>query len=205
TDVFSLDLKAFEKILICVGRTSVSDRLGLEEIGIKTENNRIITNDYLATSEQGIYAAGDCTARIMLAHFAAYQGTLAAENIANSGNPNEQNSAYVPNCIFTDPEISSIGILEEEAKKKNIPIDVKKFDFLASGMARIFDETDGFIKLVSERDTGILIGASIIGPRATEIIATLTIAIQSKHTLEQLRNIIIAHPTLSEILTEALK
>jgi len=203
SDASKLPLNNFEKILICIGRKAVSQGIGLEKTGVKTENNRIITDDFLMTS--GIYAAGDCTAGIMLAHFAAYQGTIAAENIAVGNKLNASGNTCVPNCIFTDPEIGSVGILDEEAKRRNISIEIRKFDFLASGMARIFDETDGFIKLVSDKNSGILLGASIIGPRATEIIATLTLAIKSKQTLDQLRNTIFAHPTLSEVLAEVLK
>ncbi|MCX5711637.1 MAG: FAD-dependent oxidoreductase, partial [Candidatus Omnitrophica bacterium] len=185
-DASTINLNDFEKVLVSVGRKPFTEGLGLEEINVKTEKGKIIIDDFLKTSVENIYAAGDCTAKIMLAHFAAYQGELAIDNIKNS-NSRSANNTIVPNCIFTDPQISSVGLKEEEAKKQNIAIDIKKFDFLGSGMARIIDETDGFLKLIIDKN-GRLLGASIIGPGATELIATLTIAIKSGRTIKDLRS-----------------
>jgi len=140
----------------------------------------------------------------MLAHFAAYQGELAVENIAGKA-PVKFDTTVVPNCIFTDPQIASVGLNEDKAKESNIAIDIKKFDYMGSGMARIIDETDGFIKLVIAKDSEKLLGASIIGPGATELISGLTIAVKSGLALKDLRSIIFAHPTLSEIIAEAIK
>ncbi len=203
-DASKLDLNTFEKALVSVGRWPNLEGLGLENAGVKTENNKIVMDDFLKTSAENIYAAGDCTAKVMLAHFAAYQGELAVENLI-SKSPTKFDASIVPNCIFTDPQIGSVGLSEEKAKQLNIAIDIKKYDFMGSGMARIMDETDGFIKLVIGKDSGELIGASIIGPGATELISGLTIAVKSGLTLKNLRSTIFAHPTLSEIIAEAIK
>ena len=204
TDARNLDLTHYDLVLLCIGRTFVTEGLGLDKLGIKLEKGRIIVDEYLKSSIPNIYAAGDCASKIMLAHFAAYQGCIAAENIADPAHLKKANLSSVPNCIFTDPEIGSVGLTEEETKGK-IDIRVNKFDFKALGMARILDETDGFIKIISEKKTGEILGASIIGPRATELIGILTIAIQSRLLVMHLRDAVLAHPTLSEGITSALK
>jgi dihydrolipoamide dehydrogenase len=175
----------------------------LEELGIKRDKRRIITDDFLRTASGNIYAAGDCSAELLLAHFAAYQGYLAAENIA-SDSPQKVSAAYVPNCIFTDPEIASVGPSEDELRQMGREIKVHRFDFLASGMARILEETEGFLKIISDKKTSVVLGASIIGPKATELIGALTIAAANRLSIPQLKETIFAHPTLSECLGEAL-
>lgn len=204
TDALALNFDNYDLVLLCVGRTPSLAGLGLEECGINTEKSGITVDEYLRTALAGIYAAGDCTAKIMLAHFAAYQGCLAAENIANPCALKKADNAVVPNCIFTDPEIASVGLNEEKARAQGIDIKTVRFDFLGSGMARIMDEAEGFIKITADKNTDRLLGASIIGPRSTELIATLTVAISSGLKLSQVREIIFAHPTVSEAIGEAL-
>jgi len=205
TDAATIDSKGYTLILVCVGRAPQTKDLGLEEIGIKLEKGKVFVDDYLKTNIPNIYAAGDCTGKLMLAHFAAYQGIVVAENLANPDNPKISDSSKVPNCIFTDPEIASIGLNEEEAKNRGIDVEIKRFDFLGSGMARILDETDGFIKIISDKNTKELLGASIIGPKATELIGILTLAVQNRLKIPQVLNTIFAHPTLSESIHEALR
>jgi dihydrolipoamide dehydrogenase len=205
TDAQNLDLKSYDLILICVGRHPLIEDLGLEKLNLRLENGRILVDEYLKTDVPNIYAAGDCASKTMLAHYAAYQGEIAAENIMGPLNPKKADNANIPNCIFTDPEIASIGLTEDEATNKNISVEINKFDFKASGMARILEEDEGFIKIISDKKTGQILGASIIGPRATELIGILTLAIQSRLKSVELRNIVLAHPTLSEGITSALK
>jgi dihydrolipoamide dehydrogenase len=204
TDAKSIDITAFDLILVCVGRIPNTDGLGLERANVNLDKGKIQVDQYLRTSNPAIYAAGDVTGKVMLAHYAAYQGEIAAENSINAASPQPADNPIVPNCIFTDPEIASVGLCEEAARSEAREIEVRKFDFLASGMARILDETDGFIKVILDKNTGILIGASIIGPRATELIATFGIAISSKLTVQQFKHTIFAHPTLSESIGEVL-
>jgi len=205
TDATTVDLKVSSLILVCVGRLPQTMNLGLEKIGMKLEKGKIIVDDYLKTNIPNIYAAGDCTGKVCLAHFAAYQGRIAAENLARPDNQQKIDSSRIPNCIFTDPEIASIGLSEEEARASLIEINVNKFDFLGSGMARILDETEGFIKIISDKKTEQVLGGSIIGPRATELIASLTLAVSCQLKISEIRNTIFAHPTLSESIHEALK
>jgi len=205
TDATALNLKDYSLILICVGRVPKTEGLGLENIGIRLDSNKISVDKNLRTNISNIYAAGDCTGKNMLAHFAAYQGYIAAENIANSAVLKETNDICVPNCVFTEPEISSVGVSEEVAKNKGIEININKFDFLGSGMARILDETEGFIKVISDKKTDHILGASIIGPKATELIAIFTLAVSARLKISQIRDTIFAHPTLSEGIGEAVK
>lgn len=203
TDAKTLDLNKYESVLVAVGRKPNIKNLRPEKAGIRLERDKIIVDEYLRTGAPGIYAAGDCTARIMLAHFADYQGRLAAENIA--GGLKKLNEANVPDCIFTDPEIATIGRNEEEARAEGIAIKVNKFFFLGSGMARILSETEGFIKVVSDEKTSEILGASIIGPRATELIAIFSMALSGQFTIPQVAEVMFAHPTLSECITSCLR
>jgi dihydrolipoamide dehydrogenase len=205
TDATSIDLGNYDLVLLCIGRVPHVDNLGLDKIGVRLEKNKVIVDEYLKTSIDNIYAAGDCTGDIMLAHFAAYQGCVAAENIASPTTAKKADNKNVPNCIFTDPEIASVGLNEEKAQNKGWDIKINRFDFLGSGMARILDETEGFIKIISDKKTGQILGASIIGPRATELIAILTVAISSCLKPSQIQDTIFAHPTLSECINEALR
>lgn len=203
TDASTLDLNNYTKILVCVGRTPDTSGLGLGEAGVKTEKNRIVVNDYLETNIPNIYASGDCASAVMLAHYAAYQGRLAVENVVKKRSHKADNSV-IPSCIFTDPEIAGVGMNEEEAKAGGLEVNVHRFDFLGSGMARIIDETEGFIKIISDARSGEILGASIIGPKATELIALLTVAISARLKVSQIRETIFAHPTISESIHEAL-
>ncbi len=205
TDAGTIDLSAYSLILVCVGRAPVTEGLGLNEAGIKTQGGRIITDECLKTDIPSIYAAGDCASKICLAHFAAFQGCTAVENILDATHARRTDNTSIPSCIFTDPEIGIIGLTEEEAKAGNVDFAVNKFDFLASGMARVLDETEGFVKIVYDKKTDKTLGASIIGPRATELISILTLAIQSEIKVSDIRNAVLAHPTLSESITGALR
>lgn len=203
TDASALNLSDYSKILVCVGRVPNTRGLGLEEAGIKTEKNRIVVNDYLETNIPNIFAAGDCASPVMLAHYAAYQGRAAVENMVRNASHKADNQV-IPSCIFTDPEISGVGMNEEEAKARGLEVNVHKFDFLGSGMARIIDEAEGFIKIISDAKSGQILGASIIGPKASELIAILTVAISARLKVSQVRETIFAHPTLAESVHEAL-
>lgn len=205
TDARAVALKEYNLVLLCIGRIPQTSGLGLDKLSLKLDKGRIVVDEYLKTNIANIYAAGDCTGRVMLAHNASYQGCIAANNIAYPNNPKKADNLNIPNCIFSEPEIASIGLNEEQTKSQRQDIKVHKFDFLGSGMARILDETDGFIKLVSDDKTGNILGASIIGPRATELIGILTLAVSAHLKISQLKEIIFAHPTLSEAIAQALK
>ncbi len=205
TDARTINLDNYDSALLCIGRAADFGNLDLKRIGIQLERNRIVTDEYLNTNIPNIFAAGDCTGLKLLAHFAAHQGLTAAKNIAAPGHCKQIESQLIPNCIFTDPEIASVGITEDEAKKRGIKLKSSKFDFLGSGMARILEEAEGFIKVISDKETDNILGASIIGPKATELIGIITVAIQAGLKLSGLHNIVFAHPTLSESIHEATK
>lgn len=201
TDIAAMDLENYSRVLVCVGRSPNTTDLGLENLGIKMEKGRIVVDDYLKTNVVNIYAAGDCASKLMLAHYAAYQGKAAVENIV-SGNGNKVDNKVIPVCVFTDPQISSVGLNEDNAVSTGIPTEAHKFDFRASGMAWIMDETEGFIKAITNRQTQEIIGANIIGPFASELIAIFSVAISAHLTASQIRATIFAHPTLSESIHE---
>src|SRR3989441_7155756 len=138
----------------------------------------------------------------MLAHVASYEGVCAVENIAGHGNRVPDYHA-APNCIYTDPEIAHVGLGEKEAKEKGIAVEVGRFPFAASGRALTLGQSEGYAKVLADPETGKLLGAHIVGPRATDLIAEATLAVQNGLTLEQLDLTIHAHPTLPESLMEA--
>ena len=205
TDALAFNTADFDLTLVCVGRKPQTESLGLEDLGVNLDKGRIIVDDYLNTNISNIYAAGDCCAKIMLAHFAAYQGVRVAFNLAYPDKRQVLTAHSIPSCIFTDPEIASIGLSEDKAMANGLSVAIHKFDFRALGMARILDESEGFIKIVADKNSGIVLGATIIGPKATELIGILTLAVANSLTIKNLRQTIFAHPTLSEAITEALE
>jgi len=202
-DISAFNLENYTKVLICVGRLPNIHGLGLETAGVELKNNRIVVDEYLKSSCDNIYAAGDCTAKLMLAHYAAYQGTTAVQNIVSNSSQKADN-LIVPACIFTDPQIASVGLSQEGAEKAGLKIKVYKLDFRANALAQIIDEVEGFVKIISNQENNKIIGAAIIGPQATELISSLSVAISAGLSIEQVRKIIFAHPTLSESIRESL-
>ena len=203
-DLREMDISIYEIILVSVGRTPNTEDLGLEKIGIRLEKNRIITDDYLRTNIYNIFAIGDCTNKLMLAHLASYQGRNLVDNLI-SDNPQKLIPQYVPSCIFSYPEIARVGLTEDEAKKMNLDFEVYRLDFLGLGMAHVLEETEGLIKLIVDKKNQTILGASIIGALSTEIIGILTLAIQNQIKLDCLKKTVFAHPTISEGILEALK
>jgi len=200
-DLSTFNFDNYSKILVSIGRAPNTDGLGLEDLGVKLNNHKIEVDDYLKCNLDNIYAAGDCSGQIMLAHYAAYQGVLAVKNMA-ADNKLKADNLVVPSCIFTEPQVASVGVKENDALARGLRIKIHKFDFRASAMAQIIDETEGFIKIITDQETGQIIGASIIGPQAAELIATLGVAISSRLTVDEVSAMIFAHPTFSESLHE---
>jgi dihydrolipoamide dehydrogenase len=205
TDAKTLNLDNYQLALLCIGRVPDLGGLDLEGIGVQSERSGIVVDRYISTNIPNIFAAGDCSGEKLLAHFAAHQGIVAARNIARPASAIQIEPQLIPNCIFTDPEIASLGINEQEAKDKGIKLKINKLDFLASGMARILGEAEGFIKIISNQESGEILGASIIGPKASELIGIVTLAMQAQLKLPELHNIIFAHPTLTESFHQATK
>jgi dihydrolipoamide dehydrogenase len=191
-----------QKVLVSIGRALNSDGIGLENAGISLGQRKEITvNDRMQTNVPHIYAIGDVTGGIMLAHVASKQGIVAAENIMG-GNEGIDYSV-VPAAIFTSPEIGSVGLREEQVKEKGIPYSVGEFQFRALGKAHAMGEIAGLIKLISEKNSDRILGAHIIGPHASDLIHEYTVAMGAGLKVRDIADTIHAHPTLSEGLMEA--
>ncbi|HEV2414847.1 MAG TPA: dihydrolipoyl dehydrogenase [Candidatus Dormibacteraeota bacterium] len=191
-----------DQVLLAVGRVPYIQGLDAEKAGVKLDRGRVVVDEHLHTDADGIWAIGDVIGGIMLAHVASYEGVCAVENIAGHSQRVPDYHA-APNCIYTDPEIAHVGLGEKEAKDKGLAVKVGKFPFAAAGRALTLGQTEGFVKVIADAESGKLLGAHIIGPRATDLIAEATLAIQNGLTLEQVDLTIHAHPTLPESFMEA--
>lgn len=190
-----------DKALLCVGRRPNSYDIGIPELGIECSKGWVKVDEYFRTNLKNIYAAGDVKGGILLAHVASIEGISAVEHMA--GHEHKVDYRVIPNCIFTHPEIASVGLTEKVAKEKGIDCRARKFLFSAIGKAHVLGETEGFIKIVVDTKTDAILGSQIIGPHATELIAELSLCVQYGITSEKLAAVIHAHPTLSEAVHEA--
>ncbi len=191
-----------EKVLVSVGRALNSGDIGLEAAGIKLgSRGEIIVNNKMETNIPGIYAVGDVTGGILLAHMASREGLVAANNIM--GIDSTINYNVVPAAIFTSPEIASVGLREQQAAEKGIKYRSGHFQFRALGKAHAMGEIAGFVKLIAEESSDKLIGAHIIGPHASDLIGEAALAIRTGRTVRDIAGTIHAHPTLAEGLMEA--
>jgi len=189
-------------VLVATGRRPWSEGLGLDTVGIsRADRGKIAVNDKLQTSVPNIYAIGDVTDIKQLAHFASAQGKAAAEIIA--GHPSQTSWRAVPAATFTNPEIASVGLTEAEAKAEGRRVKVGRFPFRAHGRNIAEGETTGFVKIVGDADSGQLLGASIFGARASELIHELALAIGADLDVAAIAQAIHAHPTMTEALGEA--
>lgn len=188
--------------LVTVGRRPNTDELGLEQLGVeKTDRGIIKIDEQCRTSVSNIYAIGDIVDGPPLAHKASYEGKVAAEAI--SGHPSKIDYLAIPAVVFTDPEMATVGYQEHEAKAEGIEVVSAKFPFGANGRALALDSSDGFLKLVTRKDDGLVVGAQIVGTNASDMIAELGLAIEAGMTAEDIAMTIHAHPTLGEISMEA--
>lgn len=187
-----------DKVLVAIGRRLNTD--AFKNLDILMEKGAITVNDKMETNIEGVYAAGDITGGKLLAHLAFMEGRIAAENAL--GMKNKVNRSAVPACIYTDPEVASIGITEEEAIDLGIPVKIGRFDFRNNGRALTLGTREGFVKVIA-KDDHTIIGAQIMGLNASEIISELTLAIELKAKADVLANIIHPHPSLSEAIWEA--
>ncbi|HEX3772165.1 MAG TPA: FAD-dependent oxidoreductase, partial [Polyangiaceae bacterium] len=188
-------------VLVAVGMRPNGAGLGLEELGVKVERGFVPTDAAGQTNVPGIYAVGDCSSLPMLAHKATKEGEIVAEVIA--GQKSAKDWVAIPNAIFTDPEIASAGLGEQQAKEKGIEVRVGKFPFSALGRAMAVNETDGFIKVVADKKTHAILGFHIVGPEATDLISEGALALEMHAFLEDVGLTIHPHPTLGEGMMEA--
>ena len=189
-----------EKILMATGRAPAVD--AFKDIGLHIEKSGVVVDEYLKTNIDNIYAVGDVTGKSMLAHVASHQGITAVKNIL--GENEKIDYKAIPSCVYTSPEVASVGMTEDEARRLfRDNIRVGRFPYAASGKAKTLGEVNGFVKIISESKYNEILGVHIVGPSATELIAEAVLAIKLECTAEELANTIHAHPTLSEATMEA--
>ena len=197
TETLSVDA-----VLVAVGRTPYTEGLGLEEAGIKTDDQgRVTVNEHFETSLKGVYAIGDVIAGPMLAHKAEDEGVAMAELLA--GQAGHVNYNVIPNVIYTAPEVASVGKTEEELKADGIAYLVGKFPLMANGRAKVNRTTEGFIKILANKETDRILGVHIIAPHAGELIAEAAVIMEFGGSAEDLARTCHAHPTLSEAVKES--
>lgn len=200
-----------ELVLIATGRSVNIKGLGLEAAGVVHDRRGIQVNDIYSTSVQGIYAIGDVIGGQMLAHVASHQGTEVVErlfSVIDSSTPNNaspvNNAPVVPSCVFSFPELSAVGLTEEQLKEQGIPYSVSKFMFGANGKALTLGEGEGLVKVLAHKEDKRILGVHILGPHASDLIHEAALAIHKNLTVEDIAHMIHAHPTLAESFHEAI-
>ncbi len=194
-----------DKVLVSVGRRPCSAKLGLEEAGVRLEEKtgKVVVDEHYQTTAAGLYAIGDLIHGPMLAHKASEEGIAVAEHLA--GKPGHVNYLAIPSVIYTAPEVAAVGLTEEEVKQKGIKYKVGKFPFSANGRAKCLDETEGFVKIITDAASDRVLGMHVVGPRAGDLIAEGVLALEFRATAEDIARTCHGHPTLSEAVGEAAR
>lgn len=192
---------AVATLLVATGRRPNTADLGLETLGVAMDKARIVTDERMRTNVPGLYAIGDCTSKIMLAHVAEHEGQVAAENIM--GHDAAMDYKTVPAAIYTDPAVASVGLSEEQAVAAGHAVKVGRFPLAANGKSLIANDTNGMVKIVADAVYGEVLGVHIVGKTATDMIAEGALALRLESTLDELITTVHAHPTVSEAVAEA--
>jgi dihydrolipoamide dehydrogenase len=187
--------------LVAVGRRANTEDLGLDVAGVKTDRGLIAVDDRCRTSARGVYAIGDCASPLQLAHVASRMGIVAVENAL--GHDTAEDLSVVPAGIFTHPEVGVVGLSEAEARARGREVKVARFPMMASGLAQAFAATEGFAKIIADPATGEILGASLVGQRAADIIHEVALAMRNELTVDEIAATIHAHPTFSETVLES--
>lgn len=196
------EIKSAEKVLVAVGRAPRTTDLGIEKTKISLDRGFVTTNEWMETTEPGIYAIGDVVAGLpQLAHVGAMSGLVVAAKLAGKY-ARAVRRDRIPGCTYCDPQIGSVGLTEAQAKEKGFQVKVGKFPFAGNSKATILDSHDGFVKVVSDAKYGEVLGVHIIGPNATELIAESVTAMELEATVEEMMFTIHAHPTLAESMLD---
>ncbi len=190
-----------EKVLLAVGRTPCTDGLDLGRLGLRMDGKFIEVNGRMETNVDGVYAVGDVIGKSMLAHAASAEGIVAAENIF--GKSREMDYGRVPICMYTFPEVASVGLRERDARAQGLDVRVGRFPYLNSGKAMAMGEPEGFVKIIAEKGLGRIVGVHILGEHATDLIGEGLLAMSLEAAVEDLGGVIKGHPTLSEAVMEA--
>lgn len=190
-------------VLVAIGVQPNSEDLGLEKVGVRVERGAVVVDGYMRTNVPGIYAIGDLTGKMPLAHVASAQGIVAAEHIAGRETRPIEDYVWMPRCIYCQPQVASLGLTEAQARERGYEVKVGKFNFLANGKALGLGEREGFVKIVADAKYGEILGAHLIGPEVTELLPELVLARTWELTVEEIARSVHSHPTLSEALMEA--
>jgi dihydrolipoamide dehydrogenase len=192
-----------EQTLVAIGFTPNTENFGLEMLGIQlTERKAIAIDERMATNIPGIWAIGDVTAKLMLAHVGSAQGIICAENIVGAETIT-LDYRMMPRATYSHPQVASFGLTEKQAIEEGHNLQIGKFPFLASGKALGLGETEGFVKIISDEHSGEILGAHMVGPEVTELLPELTLAQMNELTTEEIARNVHAHPTLTEVVMEA--
>lgn len=197
----SESVESYDAILVACGRRPETSALGLDKAGIKEEKGTVVVGADMKTSVDGIFAIGDVIGQPMLAHAAFHEAEVAVNNIF--GTPAEADYSKIPYCVYSFPEVGSIGLTEDQAREKKIACKTAQFPFVANGKAMVCGETEGMVKIVYDETLGEILGVHIIGEHATELIANFATAINGELTVDEVASTLMAHPTLSEAMAEA--
>ncbi len=191
-----------DRALIAIGVRPNSEDMGLEEAGVELERGWVKVDESMRTSATGVYAIGDVTGKLPLAHVASAQGILAVETIAGLS-PRPLDYQAMPRCIYCQPQVASLGLTEAQAREQGYAVQVGKYPFLPNGKALALGENDGMVKLIADGASGRLLGAHMVGPEVTELLPELVLARSAELPVEAIVHAVHAHPTLSEALAEA--
>ena len=192
-----------ERVISAVGVVGNIENLGLEKIGVKTERGTIVIDGFCRTSAPGIYAIGDVAGPPLLAHKAEHEGVICVEAIKGL-HPHPMDRRMIPGCTYSSPQIASVGLTEQGAKEKKIDIRVGRFPFVGNGKAIAMGEDQGLVKVIFDKKTGQLLGAHMVGAEVTELIQGYVVAMNLETTEEELMHTVFPHPTLSEMMKEAV-
>ncbi|MFH1679844.1 MAG: FAD-dependent oxidoreductase [Candidatus Eisenbacteria bacterium] len=196
------EVVAASRLLVAVGRKPVTDGIGLDEVGVERERGYVRVGPRMETNVAGIYAIGDVLNTAALAHLASEEGIIAVEAMAGL-EPKPIDHDRVPSCVYSIPEVASVGITEQRAKDAGREVRVGRFPFTANSKAAVLGETMGFVKIVADRGYGEILGVHMIGPHVTELLSGVTALMNAEGGIEELAGTIHPHPTLSEAIHEA--
>ena len=194
---------AIERVISAVGVTGNIENLGLEKVGVKTQQGAIVVDSLNRTGVSGIYAIGDVAGPPLLAHKAEHEGVICVEAIKGL-KPHPMDKRLIPGCTYCSPQIASVGLTEQAAKQNKLDIRVGRFPFVGNGKAIALGEDQGLVKVIFDRKSGALLGAHMVGAEVTELIQGFVVAMNLETTEEELMHTVFPHPTLSEMMKEAV-
>ena len=194
----------FDRAILAIGIVGNVENLGLEALGVKVEKTHVIVDGFGRTGVPGLYAIGDLTGPPWLAHKASHEGIVCVEGIAGANHAEPFDASNIPGCTYSHPQVASVGLTEKAAKEKGYEIKVGRFPFIGNGKAIALGAPEGMVKTIFDKKTGELLGAHMIGAEVTELIQGYVIARQGELTEQDLAHTIFPHPTLSEMMHEAV-